>query len=106
MKFSHDQNLIDIAAKVERGERLTFDDGLNLYATDDLPALAKLADTVRRHLHGRTGEGRMRRVAQLRRRCWILGGAFGFPSRCFLMLSAGFVMCLMDSERLRDLAQR
>jgi len=54
MKFSHDQNLINIAAKVERNERLTFDDGLNLYATDDLPALAKLADTVRRHLHGRT----------------------------------------------------
>src|SRR5436305_4320030 len=54
MKFSHDQNLIDIAAKVERGERLTFEDGLSLYATDDLPALAKLADTVRRRLHGRT----------------------------------------------------
>jgi aminodeoxyfutalosine synthase len=54
MNFSHDQNLKDIAVKIEHGERLTFDDGLNLYATDDLPALAKLADTVRRHLHGRT----------------------------------------------------
>jgi aminodeoxyfutalosine synthase len=54
MNFSHDTNLNDIAARVERGERLTFDDGLNLYATNDLPALAKLADTVRRRLHGRT----------------------------------------------------
>lgn len=54
MNFSHDPNLQDIAAKLERGERLTFDDGLNLYATDDLPALSKLADTVRRRLHGRT----------------------------------------------------
>src|ERR671917_154891 len=54
MDFSHDPNLNDLAPKVWRGERLTFDDGLNLYATDDLPALAKLADTVRRRLHGRT----------------------------------------------------
>ena len=54
LNFSHDSNLQAIAAKVERGERLTFDDGLNLYATHDLPALARLADTVRRRLHGRT----------------------------------------------------
>ena len=54
MNFSHDPDLNVLAAKVERGERLTFDDGLNLYATDDLAALAKLADTVRRRLHGRT----------------------------------------------------
>jgi aminodeoxyfutalosine synthase len=54
MNFSHDPNLSNIAAKVERKERLTFDDGLHLYATDDLSALAKLADTARRRLHGRT----------------------------------------------------
>src|SRR5918998_3324904 len=54
MDFSHDPNLNDLAAKVERGERLTFEDGLKLYATDDLAALAKLSDTVRRRLHGRT----------------------------------------------------
>ena len=54
MKFSHDPNLTEIALKVEREERLTFEDGLKLYATDDLPALSKLADTVRRRLHGRT----------------------------------------------------
>jgi len=54
MNFSHDNNLNEIAARVEGNERLSFDDGLKLYATDDLPALAKLADTVRRRLHGRT----------------------------------------------------
>src|SRR5919205_1583723 len=54
MNFSHDPNLNDIALKVERNERLTFEEGLRLYATDDLPALAKLGDTVRRRRHGRT----------------------------------------------------
>ena len=54
MNFSHDPNIESIAARVERGERLTLDDGLSLYATDDLPALGRLADTVRRRLHGRT----------------------------------------------------
>ncbi len=54
MNFSHDPNLNEMTAKVVRGERLTFDEGLKLYATDDLAGLAKLADTVRRRLHGRT----------------------------------------------------
>ncbi len=54
MNFSHDPNLNELAVKVEHGERLSFDDGLKLYATADLAALAKLADTVRRLLHGRT----------------------------------------------------
>jgi aminodeoxyfutalosine synthase len=46
--------LIDIACKIEDGERLTFEDGLALYRTEDLNALGKLADTVRRKKHGRT----------------------------------------------------
>jgi aminodeoxyfutalosine synthase len=54
MQFSHDTNLSRIATRVEAGERLSFDDGLALYATEDLPALGKLADMVRRRLHGRT----------------------------------------------------
>jgi aminodeoxyfutalosine synthase len=54
MIFSHDANLNEIALKVERGEQLGFEDGLKLYATDDLAALAKLADASRRRLHGRT----------------------------------------------------
>jgi aminodeoxyfutalosine synthase len=53
MQFTHDPALIDIAARVEAGERLSFADGVALYETDDLPALGKLADTVRRRLHGR-----------------------------------------------------
>ena len=48
MQFSHDKNLEKIAAKVEANERLTFDEGIALYQTDDLNALGKLADFVRR----------------------------------------------------------
>lgn len=53
MTFSHDQKLNEIALQVEAGERLSFADGMALFATDDLPALGKLADAVRRRLHGR-----------------------------------------------------
>ncbi len=54
MIFSHDQKLNALVLKVEAGERLSFEEGVALYETNDLPALAKLADTVRRRLHGRT----------------------------------------------------
>lgn len=54
MNFSHDPKLLEIGNRIKAGERLTFADGLALYATDDLPALGKLADTVRRKKHGRT----------------------------------------------------
>src|SRR6476660_10197797 len=53
MNFSHDEKLNEIATRVNAGERLSFADGLALYATDDLPALGKLADLVRRRKHGR-----------------------------------------------------
>ena len=53
MFLSHDEQLNRLAAKVEAGERLSFEDGIALYATDDLHALGKLADTVRRQRHGR-----------------------------------------------------
>ncbi len=53
MFLSHDKKLNDIEIRVEAGERLTFEDGVALYATDDLNALGKLADTVRRGRHGR-----------------------------------------------------
>ena len=53
MTFSHDQTLAEIASRVEAGERLTFDDGVALFATDDLTALGKLSDTVRRRKHGK-----------------------------------------------------
>ena len=54
MSFSHDSKLCDLSAKVKMGERLSFDDGLALFHTDDLNALGKLADTLRREKHGRT----------------------------------------------------
>jgi len=53
MQFSFDPNLRDIADKVADGERLTFDEGISLYRTDDLNALGKLAGYVRIKKHGR-----------------------------------------------------
>ena len=54
MSFSHDPGLNEIVNRVDAGERLTLEDGLTLYASNDINALGKLADTVRRRLHGRT----------------------------------------------------
>ncbi len=54
MKLSNDRILMAVAEKVEGGERLSYEDGLALFATDDLTALGKLADSVRRRKHGRT----------------------------------------------------
>lgn len=45
-------SLRDIARKVSGGERLTDDDALRLYETNDLHALAALADHVKTRLHG------------------------------------------------------
>jgi len=53
MIFSHDEKLVDIAARVDAGERLKFEDGVALFATDDLTGLGKLADVVRRKRHGK-----------------------------------------------------
>ena len=41
-----------IAAKVRGSERLTRDDGLELFACDDAHAVAYLANIVRERLHG------------------------------------------------------
>ena len=53
MQFSFDKNINTIAGKIDSGERLSFEDGLSLFATDDLNALGKLADSVRRKRHGK-----------------------------------------------------
>jgi len=42
MQFSFDTNLNRIAEKVEAGDRLTFEEGIDLYKTEDLNALGKL----------------------------------------------------------------
>jgi len=48
-----DPRLFSLADKVERGERLTFEDGLLLYETTDLTGVGALANFVRERLHGK-----------------------------------------------------
>ena len=47
-----DDDLRDIAAKVERRERLTLEDGVRLFEARDLLAVGRLAHQVRTRLHG------------------------------------------------------
>ena len=49
-----DQALFPIAAKVQSGERLNFDDGVALYRTGDILAVGWLANLIRERLHGNT----------------------------------------------------
>ncbi len=51
MSLIRTPELAAIAEKVEAGERLSFEDGVQLYATNDVLALGKLADTVNRRLN-------------------------------------------------------
>ena len=44
--------LSDIQEKVEAGERLSFEDGVRLYESNDLATLGTLASIVRRRLNG------------------------------------------------------
>ncbi len=52
MLFQNSQ-LSDIAQKVERGERLGFEDGVRLFQSNDLPSIGKLAHHVRTQFHGK-----------------------------------------------------
>jgi aminodeoxyfutalosine synthase len=47
-----DPALEPIAAKVERGDRLSFDDGLALYGSSDILAVGWMANLVRERMHG------------------------------------------------------
>ncbi|MBX3379655.1 MAG: radical SAM protein [Phycisphaeraceae bacterium] len=49
-----DERLKAIRAKVEKGERLSLEDGELLFTTPDIWTVCELADTVRRRLHGDT----------------------------------------------------
>jgi aminodeoxyfutalosine synthase len=49
-----DERLKAVAAKVLAGERLTADDGITLYRSPDLLAMAWLANFVREKMHGNT----------------------------------------------------
>src|SRR5262245_12774798 len=44
--------LAAIEAKVEAGERLTFEDGVFLYGTHDVHAVGRMANRVRERRHG------------------------------------------------------
>ncbi|MGI8748122.1 MAG: aminofutalosine synthase MqnE, partial [Deinococcus sp.] len=52
MKWIRDPALLPIAAKVEAGGRLSFEEGLTLFHTPDLNALMRLANLARERLHG------------------------------------------------------
>src|SRR5690348_7596396 len=47
-----DRRLDAIRAKINRGERLSLEDGELLYSTPDIWTVCELADTVRRRLNG------------------------------------------------------
>ena len=47
-----DPQLRSIAAKVEAGKRLSFDDGVALYRTGDILAVGWMANSVRERMHG------------------------------------------------------
>lgn len=51
--YFHDPALAEMAGRVEAGERLSFDDGIRLYRSDDLHGIGRLADIVRRRKHDR-----------------------------------------------------
>ncbi len=53
MNFFIDEKLGEIANKIKTGDRLTFEEGLALYETEDLHGLGRLADSVRRERHGK-----------------------------------------------------
>jgi aminodeoxyfutalosine synthase len=52
MRWVTDPLLAPIAEKIEAGARLTFDEGLTLFHTPDLPTLMRLANLVRQRKHG------------------------------------------------------
>ncbi len=54
MQLSFDSRLEEISERINSGERLSLEDGVALYNTEDLNGLGKLADTVRRKMHGKT----------------------------------------------------
>src|SRR5262245_61233833 len=51
-RTDHDARMWQIRDKVEAGERLSFDDGVFLYESDDLFALGELANLVRERKNG------------------------------------------------------
>lgn len=52
LRRAKDSGIADLAEKVFASERLTFDDGVRLFQTDDLQCIGALADFDRRRRHG------------------------------------------------------
>ena len=52
LKATSKSNIADIVEKILAGERLQSEDGIRLYKSQDLPAIALAADAVRDRLHG------------------------------------------------------
>jgi len=50
---SPDRRMLDIRSKVERGERLSKEDGLYLYQSDDLLSIGQMANEVNLRMNGR-----------------------------------------------------
>src|ERR1043166_912768 len=46
------KDLLDICEKVEKGERLSYEDGLRLYKTPNLTGVGFMANIVRERMHG------------------------------------------------------
>ena len=51
-KFLRNTSLSEVLEKVNAGDRLSFEDGLILYASNDINAIGYLANKVRERLHG------------------------------------------------------
>ena len=50
--ISVDNNLNKISEKIQKGERLDFQDGVNMFNTSDIHSLGKLADYKKRQISG------------------------------------------------------
>ena len=64
-------DLAPIADKVAAGERLTFDDGVRLFASRDLLALGRLANHVREARHGNVAYYNVNRYLNPTNLCWV-----------------------------------
>ena len=64
-------DLEPIAARVSAGERLSFEDGVRLFATRDLLGLGRLANAVREALHGNVAYYNVNRYLNPTNLCWV-----------------------------------
>jgi aminodeoxyfutalosine synthase len=63
--------LAEIAEKVVRGERLSFEDGVRLFATRDLLGVGALANHVRERRHGNVAYYNVNRYLNPTNLCWV-----------------------------------